>query len=128
MKFFIQVLIVFALTSAGISPACNFINGNGENGWIQICTSDGTIKKVSIDINQAPFYQEQNQDETTHKSAALDDCAFCLSHANGKTLMTHGALVSNPLQHSYLKISGGMFAPKSLKALNYQPRAPPVFS
>lgn len=128
MKFFIQILIVFAMVSAGISPACDFINGGSENGWIQICASDGSVKKVKVDADLALFSQNKGEDKTTHETAALDDCSFCFSHANGKTLAAHEASVSNPLQYSYLKISGGIFAPKSLKAQNFQPRAPPVFS
>jgi len=127
MKFFIQVLIVFALTSAGISPACNFINGNSENGWIQICASDGTIKNVKVDADQLPF-SDKGEAPASQEHMALDDCAFCFSHTNGKTLAVNAVKISNPIQYSYLKISGGIFAPKLLNARIYQPRAPPVFS
>lgn len=126
MKFFIQALIVFALVSAGISPACNFINGS-DNGWIQICASDGTVKKVKVDAGQLPFAQEGEEPES-QEHMALDDCAFCFSHTHGKSLAALDVSISNPIQYSYLKVSSGTFAPKSLNAHTYQPRAPPVFS
>ncbi|MEZ5813198.1 MAG: hypothetical protein R3E13_00485 [Alphaproteobacteria bacterium] len=118
----IAVLLIIALASAGISPACAFISG--KTSFIEICAADGTLKTVEVPADQSPF--EEKQDDQEHH-AAKNDCAFCFSHAHQKTGFATAQDYPCPSPQSFLRTGSGLYTPKSGQHTRFQPRAPPAF-
>ncbi len=76
-NIWLTCLMVLALVTAGVSPACAFVSGKMTT--IEICGPDG-VMNMSVPADQAPDKADQNQQ--TYK------CAFCLMQAMGKALTT----------------------------------------
>lgn len=72
-----QCLMILALVTAGVSPACAFISG--KMTMIEICSVDGMMK-VAVPADQAPDTGDQHQRSY--------DCGFCIAHVTGKALTT----------------------------------------
>ena len=70
-------LVIFALVTAGVSPACAFISG--KMTMIEICGADGMMK-VAVPADELP------DEGAKHERAP--DCGFCIAHASGKALTT----------------------------------------
>ncbi len=66
----LNVLIILALITVGISPACKFISGQS---FIEICSDDG-VKTIAVDADQTPIQQSDN-----HKYKSDKKCPFCLA-------------------------------------------------
>jgi hypothetical protein len=77
-NIFLQCLMVLALVTAGVSPACAFIAG--KMTMIEICGADG-LMKISVPAENAPDSGHQQHDQQF-------DCGFCIAHAAGKGLTT----------------------------------------
>lgn len=122
MKFFIQFFVIIALITAGISPACAFINGS--KNWIEICSADGDIKRIQVSENETPI---PGSGDKSH-NISLDECAFCMSHAFSKGALLNNSSWANIKPASYLKVSNGTAIPYSLKPDYFQARAPPYLS
>lgn len=85
MRFLTQFLVICALITAGISPACAFVGGTME--MMEICASDGSVKTIPVPEGyESPI---EDQDSEPDDSANLDDlelCSFCLFQSGGKSL------------------------------------------
>lgn len=81
-NIFVQCLMILALVTAGVSPACAFISG--KMTMIEICGVDG-LMQVSVPADQAP--DTADHDQHGH------DCGFCLTHATGKAITTPDAVI-----------------------------------
>lgn len=79
LRHFGFLLLILALISAGISPACAFISG--KTSLIEICTADGGIKTIAVteDGRQTPI-----PDTADHKSKKAD-CIFCFNAGTAKS-------------------------------------------
>lgn len=73
----LQSLMILALVTAGVSPACAFVSG--KMTLIEICGIDG-LMNVAVPADQAPDSSGQHQQQY--------DCGFCIAHAAGKALTT----------------------------------------
>lgn len=77
-NIFMQLLMILALVTAGVSPACAFISG--KMTMIEICGADGMMK-VAVPADKAPGHDADQHDR-------MYDCGFCIAHASGKALTT----------------------------------------
>ncbi|MFN3700285.1 MAG: DUF2946 family protein [Alphaproteobacteria bacterium] len=81
MKFLTHCLVILALLTAGISPACAFMSGiSGKMMDLEICASDGSVQIVRVsadeyDPNAAPDIPEVSQ---------FKDCAVCVHSSMAK--------------------------------------------
>ncbi len=123
MKIFIQIAVILAIVTAGISPACAFVSG--KTSWIEICGADGGVHKIAVSADLDPL--AQGSDDARHDTAQ-DQCGFCLTHANGKTIKPVSITISKPLAPSYIAVSAGTYLPVTMRIQKAQPRAPPFFS
>lgn len=78
----VQCLMILALVTAGVSPACAFISG--KMTMIEICGVDG-LTQISVPVSQAP--------DTADHDRHAHDCGFCLNHATGKAITTPDAAI-----------------------------------
>lgn len=125
MKFFIHLLIVMAIVSAGVSPACAFM-GN-KKGWIEICAADGSVKKIQVSEDFLPDVPEV-PNSSHEQTFLMDDCSFCFMSSNVKAVGAENILALKSLSSSYIKVGGGLFIPASQDLKAFSARAPPVFS
>jgi hypothetical protein len=88
-RHFNVFLVILALVSAGISPACAFISG--KTSLIEICTADGAIKTVAVTEDGRQVSPLDHQDKTQKT-----DCAFCLNASAAKSALTGAVLVNAP--------------------------------
>ena len=86
-RIWLNIFIMLAVVSAGISPACKFISG--QQTWLEICGAEG-IKKILIASDEVPDDQHQEH-------ANADPCAFCLTHASVKVMGVKTAGVPAPV-------------------------------
>jgi len=111
----LQVILIFALMSAGVSPACKFISG--QSSLIEICSSTG-IKQIAI----------PEKDGKKHKKTA-DQCSFCSFAHTGKIFTGLIAAIDGALFDGH----ADFFAfdhqiPHRQLAVSFDARAPPRFS
>lgn len=83
-------LVILALVSAGISPACAFISG--KTSLIEICTADGIVKTVAVTEDGRQVSPLDHEGDKAKKS----DCAFCINAAAAKSAPAGDALVIAP--------------------------------
>lgn len=127
MKIFLHLALILAIVKAGISPACAFING--QTSMIELCSPDGSVRTVEVPAEMDPFAQDvPRSSDDRHAQDNMDDCTFCFAKTQSKALKAVNAYTAPLLLPSYLAIGGGTFIPRSLKAANFQPRAPPQYS
>lgn len=74
----VHLVIILALLSAGISPACAFVSG--KMTLIEICSAEGLVT-ISIPADDA-----KGQTDIDHKRSY--DCGFCLMQSSSKGLTT----------------------------------------
>ncbi len=86
-NIFIQALVICALVTAGISPACAFIAG--KSSLIEICGPDG-LMMVSVPADNAPGGDEAG-DAGYHGEQT--DCGYCIAQASGKAITTPPAAI-----------------------------------
>ena len=115
---FLSALIMIAMVSSLISPACAFMSGSTE-GFIEICTSDGQVRTISVPGEQAP-----SQDHSDHETQP--ECAFCFAAMQAKSISAHDIQFPKP-SSSYVKVSAGVFTPRGLIVKPYQAQGPPSF-
>ncbi|MCC6599004.1 MAG: hypothetical protein IT559_09485 [Alphaproteobacteria bacterium] len=77
-RHFSLLLMILALVSAGVSPACAFISGKVSQ--IEICGADGNIKTLTVNADGTPAAPSGSQNHETAKKK----CAFCFSSSLGK--------------------------------------------
>ena len=68
-------LMILALVTAGVSPACAFVSG--KMTIMEICGADG-LMKVAMPADEGPASTDQQK----------HDCGFCLAQTMGKALTT----------------------------------------
>ncbi len=115
---FMYFIIVFALLTANISPACKFISGK-QNDFIEICTAFGT-ELISI--------SEENE-STQPKNKLTKQCLFCFFAQTHKVVINKG--LDFNLTPYKIKIINLVFADKILHSqqiISFEARAPPYIS
>lgn len=122
----LSALMIFALVSAMISPACAFVSGGKT--LIEICAADGSFKTIAVDDDQSPITTQTSHDKPqNHTHAVQSDCAFCFATANSKPLTAQTLTLGLPLlSASYIKSGAGQIIPLSAATLTYNSRAPPA--
>jgi hypothetical protein len=125
MKFLTHCLVILALLSAGISPACAFMSGmSGKMMDLEICASDGSVQIVRVsadeyDPNAAPDIPEISQ---------FKDCAVCIHSSMAKASVEPAGLYNT--QNSGIQsariLKDFIFTATPSKAVI--PRAPPVIA
>jgi hypothetical protein len=69
--FLLNCLLILAFITAGISPACHFING--KTSYIEIC-SGLELKTIKVTEDESPL-----DHKSSHNYADNNPCAFCFS-------------------------------------------------
>ena len=119
LPFFVNVLLIMGLITAGVSPACKFISGKAD--LIEICTAEGLQKIAAAGHTSAPV-------KPVHQMA--DTCAFCLAaqtHKAGNVTLTATTLPAVKIQRIYFTTLPDDRAEQK-DVSSYRSRAPPVFS
>jgi len=120
-RLLVHILVVLALITAGISPACKFIKGASATTLIEICTLQG-IKHVAV-----PAAQDQ-EDEPSREHRVADLCQFCFNSSNIKV-----SAAPAPLLFAAADISSSTFITSrddehsEANLTAYAPRGPPTF-
>ena len=120
---FCSFILILGFLTAGISPACHFVSGGlaDENGMVEICAADGSIKLISL--AEAGLLPEQ---APRHQQSKSSDCMFCFASANLKLAKAKAVQIDALPGANYLRLSDGMFVPESLSALSFEARGPPA--
>ena len=117
---YLHVFFTLAFILVGVSPACEFISGN--NGFIEICTADGSVKQIAVSDKYNPSSDSKPASE--HKTAKKD-CGFCFANTHiSKNLLSYNVikLTQNKLN---IAIKAEHLAYKHYSYSNFQQRAPP---
>jgi hypothetical protein len=92
-RLIINFLLILAVVTVGISPACHFIGGT--MAVMEICTGQGVQKMaVAADRYALPGAQ-QDRDRGDH-AAAKQPCAFCFATAHLTGHATFAAMTQPP--------------------------------
>lgn len=76
-------LLILAIVTAGISPACAFTNGSAQN-FIEICSGNNT-KNIP----------NPNSSDNPEEQVNLNDsCPFCLNHFNVHALINEEVIIT----------------------------------
>jgi hypothetical protein len=76
----IGFLLIAALGSFGISPACAFVSGKVT--LIEICAADGSLQTVAVDESGQKV--DKPAPGSGHQANKKHDCAFCTASAQAK--------------------------------------------
>lgn len=106
-------LIVLAIVTASISPACAFINGSSKD-FIEICSGDST-KTIPAPDNS----QHHNKQADAH-----EQCAFCLNHFSAHALINEEFIIASS-SFKMIMINGGNDSVLSIPHHEKNARAPP---
>ncbi|MFP4314466.1 MAG: DUF2946 family protein, partial [Alphaproteobacteria bacterium] len=117
MKFCIHLLILFAIVTAGISPACAFMGA--QKGWIEICASDGSVKRIQVSSDYLP---DEKDSAPAEQSSLMEDCLFCFATAQGKAASSPSFLVMTSLTSGYIAVGSGTYIPRNLQSAPFAPR------
>jgi hypothetical protein len=136
MKFFIHIAMMFAILTAGVSPACAFMSGDMDTNrtvtidgamYIEICRGLDVVR-IAIDDNGNEIIGSQHQ--VPHDQALADMCGFCLAQTTMKA-----DLIPEPqiLAPDMAIVAAGAFvsehaAYKASSSLANASRAPPYSS
>lgn len=115
-RAFMSVLMIVALVSSLVSPACAFVSG--EMSFIEICAADGSVQTIALPGEQSPTGQSQ------HK--VQKDCGFCFATTHSKPILSEELRLSTPSLSNYHRTGSGTFVPARLRTTIYQSRAPPA--
>lgn len=128
MKIFLHLTLMMAIITAGVSPACAFING--QTSMMELCSPEGDVRLVEVPAAMDPFADNTvpSPADNHHAQDNMDDCTFCFAKTQSKSLKAADAVISPLMLPRYLAISAGTSIPTSLKAANFHARAPPSFS
>ena len=124
-KGFVQqicLLLMVAMLTSGISPACKFISG--KTSFIEICSWDGSTKTVEVPATQDPTYSEDSA-PTSHDSAS-DGCNFCFVQSHIALNGVDAASVQGRFFHHEQPIAktSGL---RRLYAHVFEARGPPAY-
>ena len=112
-------LVICALVTALISPACMFVSGQGATNMIEICSALGDqVTWVAVSEDGAPTKQNK-------RSKAQTECSFCFAQGHIKPALAQTLTMPLHAHAQYVRISAGMIAPPRIASAVYQSRAPP---
>ncbi len=114
------MLIILAMVTSGISPACAFISGG--KSFIQICGADGNVQEVAVDASLDPFAEPAPIEKHLE---SMEKCSYCFSFLNQTLALPSSTdALAAPPQH-YLIVSAGIAIPHGLSMSGFHARAPP---
>ena len=126
MKLFIHILIVAAIITAGISPACAFISGKN---YIEICNADGQVKKIALPADKNPLANLDTSSSNHSSDHKLkDDCGFCFASSHSKALKNVVLVLEKPQFNRFINVGSGTFILKGQSNYGFLARAPPLSS
>ncbi len=116
-----HVLLLLALVTSGISPACAFIAGKMQQ--IEICAADGTLKTVTL--SRAPSSDQSGLPAVPqpHKSKKTD-CMFCFS-ASAFHPVAGDSVFFQPFLTDGLGIGAGTLIQRSVFRSPFEATGPP---
>ncbi len=82
----LHAVVLLAFVTVGISPAC--ASFSGKSHFIEICTSDGSLRTVKVSSEYASADIGKQDNETQPKTRLKSDCGFCFvqTHFDGVSL------------------------------------------
>lgn len=86
-------VLILAIASAGMSPACAFMSG--KTSLIEICTADGSVKTIAVPADQAPA-DESSDHEKSQSGKTGKNCAFCFAQDHQKSITLADAQIKTP--------------------------------
>lgn len=123
---YIHALVILAIISAGISPACAFVSGKG---LIEICAPDGTLQTIEVDAAFDPFAQiDKEQMPLSEHLESMEQCSYCFAMDHQKAHALNELSIPMMALPRYLAVSAGTAIPLGSLLTLYQPRGPPSFS
>ena len=125
LRCFTFVLVILAIVSAGVSPACAFVSGG--TSFIQICGADGEIQKVEVDAALDPFADEAPM-PLEDALESFEQCPFCFATSSQKYTQAGNLGLNAVLPISYLPVSAGTAVPQSFSLRGFDARGPPQIS
>ena len=79
---YLNILLMLAVITAGISPACKFISGE-QGHWIEICGADGTLRTIKVeDPNLAALDVGGTAEDQNQEQNSSEGCDFCFMQAH----------------------------------------------
>lgn len=121
MRSLTFMLVICALVTAMISPACQFMSGQAAGvSMIEICSALGDqVRLVAVQNDGGA----STQDKT---GAAQPDCGFCFAQGHIKPAFIQALTVPLLTGGEYILASAGTIAPQRTLGRLYQSRAPPI--
>lgn len=117
----LNFLMILALVTLNISPACQFLSGQNVTAWLEICGVDG-LTKVQI------THSEKTAEDATQNGSHLQKppCAFCVTHAHQTLSWTAEQTVLSALLYAQGRsfFQAGAYVTQTWSA-HFQTRAPP---
>lgn len=117
LRHFSFLLVILALVSAGISPACAFISG--KTSLIEICAADGEIKTVAVT-------EDGRQVQPGAQDKAGNDCVFCLNAATAKSGPAGGQILYVLAAPAPAFFPSSVAAPADIAAKPFHATGPPA--
>lgn len=117
IKCILALLLVAAIATAGVSPACAFVGGKSLT--VEICTEDGSIKTVTLAGKTGGETHKSGQH--AHKDT---DCAFCFSHNHNSAHLANASLGA-PLSADYKMSGAGTAVPLVFSLKSFESTGPP---
>lgn len=111
----VACLLVLGFLTAGISPACHFVNGQMMS--IEICKADGSVETIEVATGEEQGTPSQHQSK--------DECMYCYAFAAGKAIKAPAPQLIAAVPAQYLRNSGGLIIPQGLQAKHIQTTGPP---
>ncbi|MCB1784052.1 MAG: DUF2946 domain-containing protein [Alphaproteobacteria bacterium] len=116
-----QISLILAVVTAGISPACRFISGQ-QRDLIEICSADGTAKVIEVASHKG------SEAPSEHHHNKKDDCAFCFTQTHVAKGHFDSPVLPVPEHETvHVKLDRKIFFLQSPTS-QHQPRGPPVLS
>lgn len=88
----LSCLIIFALVTVGVSPACAFISGK-TTMMMEICGPDGLMMVAVPPDKAADASQKASDSDQGHPHDQMPDCNYCIAQAQGKAITTPDAAI-----------------------------------
>ncbi len=126
----LNLFVLFAFISAGISPACAFISGG--TGFIEICAADGSSQRIEVSAEIADILNQTSKDSSDtsqdqpHPAEAFADCDFCFATSNLPNATITDSNYVPTISNAYQGISAGSIAYMSYAHSVFQARGPPI--
>ena len=117
----LNAVLIIAFVTMGISPACHFINGADANGYIEICTDEDEVQRITLaEAGFAPKPKPAHNHEH-----AQPDCAFCFAASSAQAMSADAYELHAPGEN-YHHNGRGLFTPHGLLNQAFEARGPPI--